>query len=185
MKSNLYTCTGDQGTTSLVDGSRVSKDSLRVDAYGDIDELSSTLGFLASSKECPEEIKGEIADIQHILFEVGSYLATPAPEGKEPRLNGIDEETRKVEGWIDALDERVPRMRSFILPGGSEAASRCHLARTVCRRAERKMTALARESFVDEKVISYVNRLSDYLFIAARYLNFLQGVDDVAWRPRK
>ena len=179
MKSNLYTRTGDMGTTSLVDGSRTNKDTLRVDTYGDVDELSSSLGMVASEKACPEEIKGEIEHVQHLLFEIGAYIATPAP--CQPVKN-LSSETEKLEGWIDSLDERVPKMRSFILPGGSEAASRCHVARTVCRRAERKITALSRESEVDPEVIGFINRLSDYLFIAARYLNFIQGVEDVAWQ---
>lgn len=184
MKSNLYTRTGDGGTTSLVDGSRASKAHPRVEAYGDIDELSSALGLLASAKECPDEIRDEITHVQHILFEVGGYLATPVAEGASPMLKGMEEETAKVEGWVDSLDERVPKLRSFILPGGSETASRCHVARTVCRRAERKMTALAETEYVDPQVISYINRLSDYLFIAARYLNFLGGIEDIAWKPR-
>lgn len=184
MKSNLYTRTGDTGTTSLVDGSRASKAHPRVDAYGDIDELSSTLGVVASAAECPDEIREEIGHIQHLMFEVGGYLATPVKEGETPELKGMDEETTKLEGWIDSLDERTPKIRSFIIPGGSETASRCHVARTVCRRAERKMILLAEDSYVDPKVIAYVNRLSDYLFAAARYLNFISGIEDIAWRPR-
>lgn len=184
MKSNLYTRTGDNGTTSLVDGSRASKADARVEAYGDIDELSSTLGLVASSKECPEEIRGEIVAIQHLMFEIGSYLATPVKEGDTAELKAINEDTEKLEGWIDSLDARVPKMKSFILPGGSEIASRCHVARTVCRRAERKIIALSADSFVDPAVISYINRLSDYLFVAARYLNFISGVEDIAWHAR-
>lgn len=194
MKSNLYTRTGDAGTTSLIDGSRAPKHSIRIDAYGDIDELSSCLGLLATSKECPDEIKEEVMEVQHILFEVGAYLATPSSPVEDTEntgngdapcpVKGLEEETAKLEGWIDALDERTPKLRSFILPGGSEAASRCHLARTVCRRAERKISALAETNFVDPVVIGYVNRLSDYLFIAARYLNFLAGIEDVAWKRR-
>ena len=186
MKSNLYTRTGDRGETSLVDGSRARKDSLRVDAYGDIDELSSALGLVAATHGCPEEIGDELRHVQHILFEVGAYLATPATTETEAKpLEGIEEETTRLEGWIDSLDERVPALRSFILPGGSEEASRCHLARTVCRRAERKIITLDQTEHVDQNVIGYVNRLSDYLFIAARYLNFIQGIDDIAWQKRR
>ena len=187
MKSNLYTRTGDAGTTSLVDGSRARKDCARIDAYGDIDELSSALGFVASDKACPAEIKDEIQHIQHIMFEVGSYLATPSGSNDSipaQTLNGISAETVRLEGWIDSLDERTPKLRSFILPGGCDLSSRCHLARTVCRRAERKIIALAAESYVDPEVIGYINRLSDYLFIAARYLNFISGVEDIAWQKR-
>lgn len=180
MKSKLYTRTGDDGTTSLMGGERAGKDSVRVDAYGDIDELSSVLGLLASSAKCPEEISSEIKHIQNLMFTVGEYLATPVPPGTEPQLSAMPGETEKIEGWIDSLDERTPDLRSFILPGGSEEAARCHLARTVCRRAERKIIALGRESYVDPAVASYINRLSDYLFIAARYLNFISGIEDVA-----
>lgn len=197
MKSNLYTRTGDSGTTSLVDGSRTPKDHPRVDAYGDIDELSSALGLVASGKECPEEIRDEIRHIQNLMFSIGSYMATPSQEAVNPEktsesetpewirsfLGKLGEETEKLEGWIDSLDERTPKIRSFVLPGGSDEASRCHLARTICRRAERKAIALSRESHVDPGVIAYLNRLSDYLFITARYLNFLTGIDDIAWHP--
>lgn len=182
MKSNLYTRTGDEGTTSLVDGSRAAKDHPRVDAYGDIDELSSTLGVVASAKNCPEEIRGQIMEIQNTLFNVGAYLATPVTGEAGPSLEGIKGKTEKLEGWIDALDEQTPKIRQFILPGGSEESSRCHVARTVCRRAERKVTALARESHVDPDLLGYLNRLSDYLFIAARYLNFITGVDEIVWQ---
>lgn len=183
MKSSLYTRTGDDGTTSLVDGSRAEKDSTRVDAYGDVDELSSTLGFLAASADCPDEIKGELREIQHLMFEIGGYLATPPQATKT--ISGMDEEIAKIEGWIDSLDERTPKIRSFILPGGSDAASRAHMARTVCRRAERKVITLARGNEVDPQVTAYLNRLSDYLFAAARYLNFIGGVEETAWHPRK
>lgn len=177
MKSNLYTRTGDGGTTSLVDGSRAPKDHPRVDAYGNVDELSSSLGLVASAKECPDEIRGEIHHIQNLLFNIGSYLASPAA----PEL-GLEGEIEVMEGWIDSLDERTPKIRSFVLPGGSEESSRCHVARTVCRRAERKVIALSRESNVDSTVISFLNRLSDYLFIAARYLNFIGGVEEIVWK---
>ena len=180
MKSKLYTRTGDDGSTSLVDGSRAMKCHPRVEAYGDIDELSSALGLVASSAKCPEEIRGQILDIQNLLFAIGAYLATPP---KEERAEAVIPagESAKLEGWIDALDEQTPPMKSFILPGGSEEASRCHLARTVCRRAERKIIALAQETDVAPEVISYINRLSDYLFIAARYLNFISGIADIPW----
>lgn len=184
MKSNLYTRTGDKGTTSLVDGSRASKDSTRIDAYGEIDELSSALGLVASGMKCPEEIRDELQHVQHIMFEIGGYLATPVAEGATPQIDYLPEEISKLEGWIDSLDERVPRLKSFILPGGCDESSRCHLARTVCRRAERRIITLSGESYVDPNVISYINRLSDYLFIAARYLNFITGIEDIAWQPR-
>lgn len=184
MKSKLYTRTGDEGMTSLVDGSRARKNCARIEAYGDIDELSSSLGLVASDKGCPEEMKGEIREVQNVMFEIGGYLATPVKKGDTPDMKGIGEETAKLEGWIDSLDERTPKLRSFILPGGCEASARCHLARTVCRRAERRIHTLSEEEYVDPRLLAYVNRLSDYLFIAARYLNFLAGIEDVAWEKR-
>ena len=191
MKSNLYTRTGDHGSTSLVDGTRAQKDCTRIEAYGDIDELSSALGFVASGGRCPEEIRDEINHVQHIMFEIGGYLATPNADNgnsvsaSSSGLNYLSGEIEKLEGWIDSLDERVPKIRNFILPGGCDESSRCHLARTICRRAERRIITLSGESYVDPLVISYVNRLSDYLFIAARYFNFICGVEDIVWHPRK
>lgn len=182
MKSALYTRTGDQGQTSLVDGSRTSKDSLRLEAYGTIDELSSDLGLFGAHKDLPEELKGQITDIQNALFEVGAYLAIPVVQESSPKLSGIDVHTEKLEGWIDALDEQTPKMNSFILPGGSELSSRAHVARTVCRRAERRIISLAAVEYVDPALIAYINRLSDYLFIAARYANFLLGIADIPWK---
>lgn len=182
MKSRLYTKTGDKGETSLVDGSRESKDHPRVEAYGAIDELSSALGLVASAKDCPEEIRGELREIQSVLFEVGAYLATPVKEGEGKNLEQLDAATARLEGWIDSLDERTPEIRSFILPGGGEESSRCHLARTICRRAERRIITLGKESYVDPETVKYVNRLSDYLFIAARYLNFLGGIEEIVWK---
>lgn len=181
MKSNLYTRTGDKGTTSLIDGSRVRKDSLRLEAYGTIDELSSCLGVVASDKECPEEISGQLTSIQNLLFDVGAYLATPVSPGAEPKMD-LSRELSRLEGWIDALDESTPKIRAFILPGGSRLSAHCHVARTVCRRVERRILSLSAEEYVDQQLISYINRLSDYLFIAARYLNFIQGVEEVVWK---
>lgn len=184
MKSKLYTRTGDAGETSLVDGSRAPKDCARIEAYGDIDELNSTLGLIASTPGCPEELKGQIREVQYVMFEAGAYLATPQKEGEPTNLPHIADDIARLEGWIDALDEQTPPLRSFILPGGSELSSRLHVARTVCRRAERKIIRLGAEAYIDPQVSAYINRLSDYLFIAARYANFLQGIEDVAWQTR-
>lgn len=184
MKSNIYTRTGDRGTTSLVDGSRINKDDVRLEAYGTIDELSSYIGLLSSRKHCPEEIKTELEQVQHILFEIGGYLATPPAEGKEPALEGLDRDLDTMEGWIDAIDERLPKLNSFVLPGGTEASGLCHVARTVCRRAERQIITLSRKAYVDPMLVAYINRFSDYLFVAARYLNFIDSVEEIAWHPR-
>lgn len=183
MKSQLYTRTGDNGTTSLVGGERVKKNSARLEAYGTVDELSSCLGRIASDPECPAEVKGQIMEVQNELFNIGSYLATAVGEGETPccgTLGGGVMQT--LEGWIDALDEQTPKIRAFVLPGGCVLASGVHVARTVCRRAERRLIDLSDEEYVDPAVITYINRLSDYLFIAARYFNFLKGEEEVVWK---
>lgn len=185
MKSNLYTRTGDDGTTSLVGGERVKKNSARLEAYGTIDELSSCLGAISSDKSSPDEIKGQIQIIQNELFNIGAYLATAPAPGAQPACTSLDESvSNQLEQWIDVLDEQTPKIHAFILPGGSEAASKSHLARVVCRRAERRIIDLADTEYVDPAVIKYINRLSDYLFIAARYLNFIQGIGDVIWSKK-
>lgn len=183
MKSQLYTRTGDMGSTSLVGGERVKKNSVRLEAYGTIDELSSCLGTIASDPDCTAEVKGQLMDIQNELFNVGGYLATAVKAGEEPRCVSLDAaRIQTLEGWIDALDEQTPKIRAFVLPGGSPLAARTHVARTVCRRAERRILDLAETDYVDRAVIRYINRLSDYLFIAARYLNFMKGVEEVTWK---
>ena len=183
MKSNLYTRTGDDGTTSLVDGSRIAKDSVRLEAYGTLDEFSSFLGVVLSHKDCPQEIKGQLLEVQALLFEIGAYLATPVKQG-EPRIEGLTADLEKLEGWIDTLDEQTPKIRKFVLPGGSDLSARCHVARTVCRRAERRILTLSASEYVDPELISYINRLSDYLFIAARFINFMSGIDEIVWDSR-
>lgn len=182
-KSMLYTRTGDAGTTSLVGGERVKKNCIRLEAYGTIDELSSALGMIAADKGCNSEVKGQVQKVQNELFNIGSYLATKAAPGTEPACKSLTPECLcELEGWIDALDEQTPKANAFILPGGSEAAAKAHLARTICRRAERNILGLAEEDYVDPAVIKYINRLSDYLFIAARYLNFIGGIEEIKWK---
>lgn len=184
MKSNLYTGTGDNGTTSLVGGERISKFSTRLEAYGSVDEFSSFLGVVLSNSQCPGDIKEQFLLIQNRLFDVGCYLATSVKEGETPTCNGIDSHAiASIEGWIDTLDEETPKIRAFVLPGGSELAAHCHVARTVCRRAERRILELASTEYVDPVLIRWFNRLSDYLFIVARYLNFCQGVAEITWAP--
>lgn len=184
-KSNIYTRGGDAGETSLASGERISKTDVRLEAYGTIDELSSVLGAVIPAGKCPEEIKGQLLDIQNRLFDLGGYLACRPKGESEPTLSGIQEDVEKLEGWIDALDEQTPRIKAFVLPGGTLQSSLTHMARTVCRRAERRIYALSSVEYVDPAVRRYVNRLSDYLFILARYFNFLQGEAEVVWRPRK
>ncbi len=183
----IYTRTGDRGETGLFGGQRVAKDHARVDGYGEVDELNAVLGLAVVQlrAERQEELAQRLQHIQADLFTVGAHLATPGPEdgGREssylPALP--TERVAEMEGWIDAADEELEPLRSFILPGGGEAAARLHLARTVCRRAERRVIALAREAHIPEAPLVYLNRLSDLLFTLARLANHRSGVGDVAW----
>ena len=181
-KSNLYTRTGDSGTTSLVGGERVKKNDIRLEAYGTLDEFSSFLGCVLSDPDCPEEVKGQLLYVQDMLFNFGGYLASAVPEGEHPPVWGLTEDDiPKLEGWIDALDEQTPKMNAFVLPGGCMLAAKTHVARSVCRRAERRIFSLADSEYVDPALIRYINRLSDYLFILARYFNFMKGVEVITW----
>lgn len=185
-KSMLYTGTGDTGTTSLVGGTRVKKNSIRLEAYGTLDELSVALGAIASDNTCAEELRGQVIDIQNELFNLGSYLATAVEPGTEPRYaSGSEAKAKDLEKWIDALDEATPRIKAFVLPGGCELASKAHQARVVCRRAERRILDLADIEYVDQTVLKYINRLSDYLFIVARYVNYRNGAEEVIWKRGK
>ena len=186
MKSNLYTGTGDSGTTSLVGGQRISKCCARLEAYGTVDEFSSFLGIVSSSAKCPEVLKLQILDIQNRLFDVGCYLATGVERDQIPSCDALDAACVEcIERWIDELDSQTPKIRAFVLPGGCELAAHCHVARTVCRRAERRILMLAEQEYVDPLVLRWFNRLSDYLFIAARYLNKVSGVEEIIWKPNK
>lgn len=184
MKSQLYTRTGDQGLTSLVGGERVKKNSVRLEAYGTLDELSSAIGLITSDKDCTNDVKGHLLKVQNELFNLGAYLATAAPQGQETSCASLADGSRiqALESWIDALDEQTPKIRAFVLPGGCVTAARCHMARTICRRAERAIITLSETEYADPAVIRYVNRLSDYLFIAARYENFKQGEEEIIWK---
>lgn len=183
----IYTRTGDRGETGLFGGQRVPKDHTRVEGYGEVDELNAVLGLAVAQlgADGEEELAGRLRLVQGDLFAVGANLATPAPEdgGREnaylPPLPA--ERVAEMEGWIDAADEEMEPLRSFILPGGGEAAARLHLARTVCRRAERRVIALSREAHVPEAAVVYLNRLSDLLFTLARLANHRAGVGDVPW----
>lgn len=181
-KSKLYTGTGDNGTTSLVGGQRIAKNSVRLEAYGTIDEFSATLGLILSYPDCPEAIRKRLHGVQNMLFNFGGYLASlPAP-GEEPPAWGLGQHhITDLETWIDTLDSETPEANAFVLPGGCMLSAYAHLARTVCRRAERRVLALAEESYVDPSLLRYLNRLSDCLFILARYFNHTAGVDEILW----
>ena len=172
--SKIYTRTGDKGTTGLGDGSRVDKDSLRVEAYGTVDEVNSTVGLVLAT-ELPEAVRDCLVNVQHELFDLGGELCMPGytlvPESYVERL----------ENSLDAFNEDLPPLKDFILPGGSEAAARCHVARTVARRAERRVISLAHNETVNEASIRYLNRLSDLLFVIARVLARHEGGSEVLW----
>lgn len=181
-KSKLYTGTGDTGTTSLVGGVRARKDDIRLEAYGTIDELSGHLGLLLALSDSPTAVQAQLRHIQHKLFNIGAYLATkPAPDARPEPAGLTAEDIKDLEEGIDALDAEVPKANAFILPGGTVPSAQAHVARTVCRRAERLIVALARENYVSPTLLKYVNRLSDYLFILARAYNFNAHVEDLIW----
>lgn len=181
-KSTLYTRTGDNGSTSLVGGQRIKKNDLRIETYGTIDELSATLGMIASCADCPEEIKKQLIEVQSRLFDIGAYLATDPDSTPSPSLYSLTgESVTIIEQLIDRLDAATPPIHAFVLPGGCELAARSHLARTVCRRAERLICTLNERTPVATLITEFVNRLSDYLFILARYLNHIGAVEETTW----
>lgn len=182
-KSNLYTSTGDNGTTSLVGGRRISKSDTRIEAYGAVDELNSHLGLLASLAGSDDEVlRTRLSSIQHRLFDIGAALATYTESDEEVPKGVSDEVVAILESWIDQTDAGLPPLRNFILPGGSVASSQAQVARTVCRRAERRIVSLAAEAGVSPTIIRYMNRLSDYLFALARHLNVSSGTEETVWR---
>jgi len=178
----IYTKTGDDGTTGLFGGQRVRKDDLRIEAYGTIDELNSILG-IAHCRIEDEEIKAVILQVQNQLFTVGSDLATPPDTNTHNfEIPRVDESfITFAESRIDIFEARLPELRSFILPGGSTGSSYLHLARTVCRRAERRITNLQAEAGSVELILVYLNRLSDLFFVLARYENSITGTPDIKW----
>ena len=184
----LYTKRGDAGETDLFGGRRVRKDDLRVEAYGTVDELNAVVGLCVSGVDGATKgnIGGPLLTIQSRLFEIGADLATPeqAEEGERaPRMVPRIEQRHidELEGWIDGLSDAVPAMTSFVLPGGTELSARLHVARTVCRRAERLCITLAAHEPVGDALGVYLNRLSDLLFAMARFANHAAGVADVPW----
>ena len=176
--SKIYTRTGDDGTTGLGDGNRVNKDSLRVEAYGTVDELNSAIGTVLAF-EVTDDIRECLLGVQHQLFDLGGELCIPG----ESMID--DEDVDRLEAQLDGFNEDLPMLKEFILPGGSQAAAHCHLARTICRRAERRVISLAREEEVNEEPIRYLNRLSDLLFVVARVLARHEGGTEVLWEHER
>jgi len=176
--TKIYTRTGDDGTTGLADGSRTPKDALRVDAMGDVDELNSAIG-LVLAEDLPEALRARFLAVQHDLLDLGGELCLPGHDLiDEGHVVGLEQA-------LDGLNAALPTLADFVLPGGSRAAAAAHLARTVCRRAERKLVALSRAEKVAPHLLQYLNRLSDLLFVAARVLNRHAGGDDVLWQQGK
>ncbi|MDH3673020.1 MAG: cob(I)yrinic acid a,c-diamide adenosyltransferase [Gammaproteobacteria bacterium] len=176
--SKIYTRTGDDGTTGLGDGTRVSKDNPRVEAYGTVDELNSVIGLLLTNS-LPEEIHECLVGVQHRLFDLGGELCLPAHTAI------TQHHVSELERILDDLNASLSPLKDFILPGGSAAAAVCHVARTVCRRAERRTISLSKQEKISEFIVQYLNRLSDLLFVIARTLNVQAGRQDVLWRKEK
>jgi len=178
----IYTKTGDKGKTSLIGGTRVWKNDARLEAYGTIDELNAFIGMLVSGK-LPEDIRKFLIGIQHLLFTIGSFLATDRSKTAIKPASIVHEaDVQALEQEIDRLNELLPPIRKFILPGGSHAGSIAHVCRAITRRAERKILHLVQTGFeIDALLLQYVNRLSDYLFVLSRYLTVSEGNKEIFW----
>ena len=176
--TRIYTRTGDAGTTGLADGSRVAKDAPRIEAIGTIDELNSAIGVLLA-EDLPVEVRACLGGVQHDLFDLGGELSVPG------HAIMSEAHAKRLEDALDAFNARLPALREFILPGGSRAAGLAHVARTVCRRAERALVALSKSEPQPPPMLQYLNRLSDLLFVLARVLNRHAGGDDVYWQQGK
>lgn len=203
MSMKIYTKTGDQGETSLYSGKRVMKDDPIIEAVGTLDECNSAIGIATSTNpflglshflytqdqmDRIHEVKKSLLRVQHALFDIGAHVATPRTitnERKLERTSFDENEVSSLEKEIDSITEKLEPLRTFILPGGCSVASSLHLARTIARRAERCLIPLCREHLIDPSVLVYMNRLSDYLFIMARYVNFIMQCDEVKWSPHK
>jgi cob(I)alamin adenosyltransferase len=179
----IYTKTGDKGQTSLLGGTRVPKYHLRINAYGTVDELNANLGLLRDG--IAQAHHQTIVEIQNRLFTVGSSLAAETERAMQFKPDILDADILFLENEMDRMNEILPAMRNFILPGGHQSVSICHVCRCVCRRAERLVIELAGQAPVEENVVKYLNRLSDYLFVLARMLAHELGVEEVPWHGRK
>lgn len=173
--SKIYTRTGDDGTTGLGDGSRIDKDSHRVEAFGTVDELNCTIGMVIAAADLPKHINASLSEIQHDLFDLGGELCVPGQCVIDAAF------VNRLERELDELNEKLPPLKEFILPGGGPASAACHLARTVCRRAERRLWTLARHESVNPSTPHYLNRLSDFLFVLSRVLARHESGSEVLW----
>ncbi len=180
----IYTRTGDKGETSLLGGERVTKDALRVETYGDVDELNAQLGLIAA-ETTDSALRDILLSLQDHLFVIGAALASPRAAVHSSVRAIADADIAYLERCIDATDVQLPRLTHFILPGGSPEAARLHVARAVCRRAERSCVRLSRAEQVNPTILTYLNRLSDLLFVLARMANLRAGIPETLWPPRR
>ena len=181
-KSPVYTRTGDQATTSLVGGERIPKYSLLLEAYGSVDELSSFIGLLLADDAVIDENRYNLFKVQNMLFNIGCYLATTSSL-RDEKVDGLTkEDIALMEEWIDNIDETLTPIKNFILPGGCNAAAKANVARTVCRRAERRILQVAASEKISSDLLAYINRLSDYLFVLGRQLNKNAGFEEPTWQ---
>lgn len=187
----IYTKTGDKGETSLFTGQRVPKTDPFIEALGTVDECNSALGtalsFLPQNPEM-DDTRQQLETIQHALFDVGAALATPRTRANTSKLEKTrfdHQEIEQLEKWIDKMEAELPPLKAFILPGGHSAGAALHLARSICRRSERRVLPLYRDEDVSDTVLIYLNRLSDYLFSVSRYVNFLMKCPETKWMPHK
>ena len=179
----VYTKTGDKGTTSLFGGSRVPKYHDRINTYGTVDELNSHIG-LVRDQPINESRSEVLIEIQDRLFTIGSILATEPGNTKVQVPQLLESDVQRLEKEMDKMDEKLPAMKSFVLPGGHQSVSHCHIARCVCRRAERLVIALSEEEEIDQMVVKYLNRLSDYLFVLSRMMSQELNAIETPWKPR-
>ena len=180
----IYTRKGDEGKTSLIGGKRVDKNDVRIESYGTVDELNSWIGLMRDLSTEDQETHEQLLEIQDRLFTIGSLLAQ-SPEGSKMKLPQInDSDITFLEEAIDKMNEQLPEMRSFVLPGGHTTVSNCHISRCVCRRAERFVVALQEEKEEYKKSVKYLNRLSDYLFVLSRKLTLDLDAKEIPWKPR-
>ena len=178
--NKIYTKTGDKGDTALGDGSRVSKDSERVIAYGSVDELNASIGIVKNYAS--QEMKKMLSEIQNDLFDLGADLCVPDENKSQKKLRISNNQVQKLESNIDTMNKTLKPLKSFILPGGSKTASFMHLSRTICRRAERSLVTLNRKETINENALKYLNRLSDWLFVASR-LDNQENSSEILWEP--
>ncbi len=178
----IYTRTGDKGKTSLFNGQRISKDNLRIEAIGTIDELNSVIGVVLSEIRNPKsEIRKELIRIQNDLFNIGANLANPEVSSQKLAVSSLGKRVKDFERFIDKMTEQMPPLKNFILPGGGKAGAFLHLSRAVCRRVERRIVELNSKEKVDNNIIIYLNRLSDLLFTMARFSNFREKKKETIW----